>query len=354
MVIGPQTPFGEIAEQPYCEACLKTRITGDIFVPPSPTTTSPSTLADDTTQKPSPSPDTTAISDTLTTPMMTADTVDADPITQLETSMDDLTLDGAWHSTTKEAAKVEFTKPEPSPQSTPVGSPQLTATSSPVPVPTNAVIGRAYGRAQARHSNNSSPSTSPLSSSHEWLLRGSSYSATRAAGVVDGAHAAAHIRSSSLSSHPTSSLQTSPHTSRPTSPRPAFEAALLSPNATSEFALSRSSSRASSVSGWEPRSAGLLSRAQSNATSNNVYGRSTPIANRFSRLGGTNRCYKCNEPLYMFEEVPGPRATKWHRRCLVCKLCKKELDSMALMRDDTDGPYCRLCFTKKGRRITMV
>ncbi|RKP23821.1 hypothetical protein SYNPS1DRAFT_5043, partial [Syncephalis pseudoplumigaleata] len=53
-------------------------------------------------------------------------------------------------------------------------------------------------------------------------------------------------------------------------------------------------------------------------------------------LGGTARCFKCKERLYAADEVPGPRATKWHRHCLVCLVCRKSLDSMALMRDDTD------------------
>ena len=37
--------------------------------------------------------------------------------------------------------------------------------------------------------------------------------------------------------------------------------------------------------------------------------------------------------------------TTWHKRCLVCTSCHKQLDSMAVLRD-TNKPYCGSCARK--------
>jgi hypothetical protein len=315
----------------------------------------------------------------------------------------DIGVEQQWHSTTKVAAAtspvitptaVKTQQNKPSSPSMVASTQNLPSPDSPrmVPIASNAAIGRAMGRAQM-------PS-SPSSPSRNGRIAVTSTAAELAfnEGVMGGARAAAHTRSRSAASpllRPTSTQSppltavpainainannnngvssgtSTPYASRPVSPRLRFEESLLSPNASSEIALSRSSSRSSNTSNWESRlpppinvvptpisrSVGTpmtttftLYNHQNNSNGN--VGGGQPA--RLAQLGGTSRCFKCNERLYAIDEVPGPRATKWHRNCLACLVCRKPLDSMALMRDDTDGPYCRMCYIKKGRRVTAL
>ncbi|KAL1915684.1 uncharacterized protein VTP21DRAFT_6443 [Calcarisporiella thermophila] len=64
------------------------------------------------------------------------------------------------------------------------------------------------------------------------------------------------------------------------------------------------------------------------------------------KLGGMTHCPRCRLPVAFMEQTPGPRATKWHRKCLKCLKCRKELDSGANVTPDGVGPFCRACFNK--------
>ncbi|KAI8058317.1 hypothetical protein BDF22DRAFT_665039 [Syncephalis plumigaleata] len=323
---------------------------------------------------------------------------------QLDPSMErDIGVEQQWHSSAATspvlaptAVKAQQNKPS-SPSMVVTSTQNLPSPDSPriTPVTSNAAIGRAMGRAQMSPSPSSPPKNGRIA------VASTAAELAFNEGVMGGARAAAHARSRSAASpllRPTatqspplsavsaisgatsngnnngvSSGTSTPYASRPVSPRLRFEESLLSPNASSEIALSRSSSRSSNTSNWDSRLPPPINVAsnpvgrsvgtpitttfapynhQNNGSNGSVGGGHQPT--RFAQLGGTSRCFKCNQRLYAIDEVPGPRATKWHRNCLACLVCRKPLDSMALMRDDTDGPYCRMCYIKKGRRVTAL
>jgi hypothetical protein len=70
-----------------------------------------------------------------------------------------------------------------------------------------------------------------------------------------------------------------------------------------------------------------------------------PITNP-AVVGGKNTCPRCHKEAYTFEQVPGPLATVYHKKCLTCAGtgCKKALDSFAKM--DGGLPYCVGCNDK--------
>ncbi|TIA90658.1 hypothetical protein E3P99_01463 [Wallemia hederae] len=69
--------------------------------------------------------------------------------------------------------------------------------------------------------------------------------------------------------------------------------------------------------------------------------RSSPFSQ--SHFGGMSSCPSCGDKLTLFECTPGPAGTKYHKKCLRCKGCAKELDSFAKV--DFDGwVWCRGCF----------
>ncbi len=55
-------------------------------------------------------------------------------------------------------------------------------------------------------------------------------------------------------------------------------------------------------------------------------------------------CPKCLKKVYMSDTVNGPRATTWHRACLACAVCRKPLDTYAVLLDGQ--VFC----TSHGRR----
>lgn len=61
-------------------------------------------------------------------------------------------------------------------------------------------------------------------------------------------------------------------------------------------------------------------------------------------LGGGDACPGCGKAAFMSERVGGPMGTFWHRNCLKCATCSKQLDSMGHMKNDT--VYCRDCSKK--------
>lgn len=60
-----------------------------------------------------------------------------------------------------------------------------------------------------------------------------------------------------------------------------------------------------------------------------------PFANKDS-------CPGCKKQAFPFDKIPGPLSTWWHKKCLSCNKCKKQLDSMAKMRAET--PFCSNCY----------
>ncbi|KAI7901137.1 uncharacterized protein BX663DRAFT_553383 [Cokeromyces recurvatus] len=50
------------------------------------------------------------------------------------------------------------------------------------------------------------------------------------------------------------------------------------------------------------------------------------------KLGGSKRCPRCKGNISIMDDTPGPLATRWHKKCLSCAKCSKQLDSAAKMR----------------------
>ncbi|XP_046861200.1 cysteine and glycine-rich protein 1-like [Xenia sp. Carnegie-2017] len=62
-----------------------------------------------------------------------------------------------------------------------------------------------------------------------------------------------------------------------------------------------------------------------------------------SSFGGTKRCRVCGKPVYYAERAEG--FDDFHKRCLRCTVCRKQLDSTTLAMHD-EKPYCHSCHTK--------
>ncbi|KAI9009302.1 hypothetical protein CLU79DRAFT_775055 [Phycomyces nitens] len=64
------------------------------------------------------------------------------------------------------------------------------------------------------------------------------------------------------------------------------------------------------------------------------------------KLGGAKVCPHCRQSIAIMDEAPGPRATRWHRRCLQCQGCHKQMDSGANVVEGRSGEWavwCRGC-----------
>lgn len=64
------------------------------------------------------------------------------------------------------------------------------------------------------------------------------------------------------------------------------------------------------------------------------------------QLGGTKICPRCSKSVGFLEETPGPRASRWHKKCLTCGGCKKQMDSSATVLEGDCSqwiPFCRAC-----------
>lgn len=66
------------------------------------------------------------------------------------------------------------------------------------------------------------------------------------------------------------------------------------------------------------------------------------------KFGMRKVCAGCNQTIAsVHDEKPGPRATRWHKKCLCCQGCAKVLDSAAVVHDNPSSggldPWCRLC-----------
>ncbi|KAI8080104.1 uncharacterized protein B0P05DRAFT_539996 [Gilbertella persicaria] len=58
------------------------------------------------------------------------------------------------------------------------------------------------------------------------------------------------------------------------------------------------------------------------------------------RLGGARTCARCNESMPFSDTQPGPNASRWHKKCLRCAGCKKQMDSDAHMTVNEDTGLC--------------
>ncbi|KAI8072697.1 hypothetical protein BC940DRAFT_291368 [Gongronella butleri] len=47
------------------------------------------------------------------------------------------------------------------------------------------------------------------------------------------------------------------------------------------------------------------------------------------KLGGSKICPGCKASIAVMDDVPGPKASRWHKKCLRCIGCKKQMDSGA-------------------------
>ncbi|KAL0095577.1 C2H2-type zinc finger transcription factor [Phycomyces blakesleeanus] len=64
------------------------------------------------------------------------------------------------------------------------------------------------------------------------------------------------------------------------------------------------------------------------------------------KLGGAKVCPHCRNSIGIMDEAPGPRATRWHKRCLQCQGCHKQMDSGANVVEGRSGEWvvwCRGC-----------
>ncbi|KAI8353219.1 hypothetical protein BD560DRAFT_427051 [Blakeslea trispora] len=73
------------------------------------------------------------------------------------------------------------------------------------------------------------------------------------------------------------------------------------------------------------------------------------------KFGLVRDCAGCHERIVsVHEEIPGPKASKWHKKCLVCQGCLKSLDSGASV-DEEEGklkPWCTTCLLTRKKRMT--
>ena len=66
------------------------------------------------------------------------------------------------------------------------------------------------------------------------------------------------------------------------------------------------------------------------------------------RFGVTRDCPGCSQRIVsVHEEIPGPKAARWHKKCLACNGCSKILDSAATVHvEEGTGnlkPWCTTC-----------
>lgn len=65
------------------------------------------------------------------------------------------------------------------------------------------------------------------------------------------------------------------------------------------------------------------------------------------RLGGVRTCARCNESMPFSDTQPGPNASRWHKKCLRCADCNKQMDSAAHMTMNKESGlylvHCRDC-----------
>ncbi|CAO3613354.1 unnamed protein product [Cunninghamella blakesleeana] len=63
-------------------------------------------------------------------------------------------------------------------------------------------------------------------------------------------------------------------------------------------------------------------------------------------FGGAPNCKRCDKAVYMAEKVVGPGGAIYHKSCLTCKECNKQLDSTTITERNGEA-YCRTCYTRQ-------
>ncbi|KAI7866149.1 hypothetical protein BDF14DRAFT_881333 [Spinellus fusiger] len=72
------------------------------------------------------------------------------------------------------------------------------------------------------------------------------------------------------------------------------------------------------------------------------------------RFGTTKTCPGCTQKIAsIHEEKQGPKATRWHIKCLTCTRCSKQLDSAATVLESKTGgnPWCSMCLLWKKNEV---
>ena len=77
------------------------------------------------------------------------------------------------------------------------------------------------------------------------------------------------------------------------------------------------------------------------------------------RFGIIRDCPGCNLRINSFQdEIPGPKAARWHKKCLVCQGCSKGLDSGATVIEVPSTkclePWCTTCLVSWILQIDYV
>ncbi|ORZ02481.1 hypothetical protein BCR43DRAFT_519798 [Syncephalastrum racemosum] len=71
-------------------------------------------------------------------------------------------------------------------------------------------------------------------------------------------------------------------------------------------------------------------------------------ARALPKLGGAKICPKCRQSIAIMDDAPGPRASRWHKKCLQCAVCRKQMDSGAKVIEGPTGEWlvkCRACLS---------
>ncbi|KAI9365829.1 hypothetical protein BD770DRAFT_377343 [Pilaira anomala] len=72
-----------------------------------------------------------------------------------------------------------------------------------------------------------------------------------------------------------------------------------------------------------------------------------PRSRALPKLGGSKTCPRCRQSISVMEDTPGPFTTRWHKKCLSCAGCSKQLDSAAKIKPGQQGEslvFCQKCY----------
>ncbi|KAI9263807.1 hypothetical protein EDC94DRAFT_72278 [Helicostylum pulchrum] len=67
----------------------------------------------------------------------------------------------------------------------------------------------------------------------------------------------------------------------------------------------------------------------------------------FPKLGGSKTCPRCQHSISVMDDTPGPFTSRWHKKCLACANCNKQLDSAAKTKSGQQGQslvFCQKCY----------
>lgn len=77
------------------------------------------------------------------------------------------------------------------------------------------------------------------------------------------------------------------------------------------------------------------------------------------RFGVVRDCPGCSERIVsVHEEIPGPKAARWHKKCLACNGCSKILDSGATVHEEEGTgnlkPWCTTCLVSTSYNSNLI